>query len=65
MEPSPPHGQLDPDVRRRRIHVHADYVRTVTTAPCIDGQRLRRDADRDGIGKLVVGAVVHTGGRGE
>ncbi|MFD0899075.1 NUDIX domain-containing protein [Actinomadura sediminis] len=33
------------------------------SAPGIDLQRLRRDAERDGIEKLVVGAVVHTGGR--
>jgi 8-oxo-dGTP diphosphatase len=35
----------------------------VTTTHGIDLQRLVDDADRDGIEKLVVGAVVHSGGR--
>ncbi|MCO6010297.1 NUDIX domain-containing protein [Actinoallomurus purpureus] len=33
------------------------------TAPGIDPTRLTYDAGRDGIAKLVVGAVVHTGGK--
>lgn len=35
----------------------------MTTAPGLNIQQLHADADRDDIAKLVVGAVVHTGGQ--
>ncbi|MFV2172050.1 NUDIX domain-containing protein [Actinomadura sp. LOL_016] len=35
----------------------------MTTASGLDIQQLHADAERDGIGKLVVGAIVHTDGQ--